>query len=83
MLQLRQVVPFTPAAGLLAWVENTLPLNDYLVGPDRNSGAHARYARPGDWSFYQCWQSMQRTTSNKKPLRQRWGLWPSVLLCSA
>lgn len=66
-----KVVPFTPAAGLLAWVENTLPLNDYLVGPDRNSGAHQRYAGPGDWSFYQCWQAMQRTNTSKKPLRQR------------
>ena len=27
-----QVVPFTPTAGLLAWVEHTMPLNNYLVG---------------------------------------------------
>ena len=51
-----QVVPFTPAAGLLAWVENTIPLNNYLVGENRLSGAHLRYKRTGDYSFGQCWQ---------------------------
>lgn len=46
-----QVVPFSPAAGLLEWVEDTLPLSDYLTGRTRLEGAHARYRRPGDISF--------------------------------
>lgn len=46
-----QVVPFSPAAGLLEWVEETVPLSEYLNGPDRASGAHARYARPGDLTY--------------------------------
>jgi hypothetical protein len=67
-----QVVPFTPAAGLLAWVENTIPLNNYLVGENRLSGAHLRYKRTGDYSFGQCWQKMQRTGDHSKtPLRER------------
>lgn len=69
---MKQVVPFTPAAGLLAWVENTIPLNNYLVGEDRVSGAHLRYKRTSDYSFGQCWQKMQRTGSHSKtPLRER------------
>ncbi len=68
-----QVVPFTPSAGLLAWVEQTVPLNNYLVGEDRTSGAHVRYARKRDWSFVQCFLAVQKSASNKKPLRQRCG----------
>lgn len=40
-----QVVPFSPCAGLLEWVDNTLCLTEYLVGADRASGAHKRYAK--------------------------------------
>ena len=46
-----QVVPFSPASGLLEWVEDTVPLGDYLVGKTRTGGAHMRYQRPGDYSF--------------------------------
>lgn len=53
-----QVVPFTPAAGLLEWVEDTVPLSEYLIGKDRQTGAHARYARPDDYSFAECHQEM-------------------------
>lgn len=27
-----KVIPLTPAAGLLEWVENTIPIGEYLVG---------------------------------------------------
>ncbi|BDA48015.1 Serine-protein kinase ATM [Coccomyxa sp. Obi] len=47
-----KVVPFSPAAGLLEWVEDTEPLGTYLTGKERTSGAHARYARPSDYSFF-------------------------------
>lgn len=47
-----QVVPFSPAAGLLEWVEDTEPLGTYLTGKERTSGAHARYALPSDYSFF-------------------------------
>lgn len=29
---MKQVVPFTPSAGVLEWVNGTLPLGEYLTG---------------------------------------------------
>ena len=55
-----QVVPFSPAAGLLEWVEETIPLSEYLNGPDRASGAHARYARPGALPFLAAFEHLHR-----------------------
>ena len=42
-----QVVPFSPHAGLLEWVDGTVSLSQYLfsTAPDGGQGAHARYAR--------------------------------------
>ena len=55
-----KVVPFTPAAGVLEWVENSQLLSDYLIGNsvvDTNAkqvkGAHDRY-RPSDWRHREC-----------------------------
>lgn len=57
---MQQVVPFSPAAGLLEWVEDTVPLSEYLNGPDRCSGAHARHARPGDLTFAGAFEAIAR-----------------------
>ncbi|KAF4352465.1 hypothetical protein F8388_012166 [Cannabis sativa] len=38
-----KVVPFTPSAGVLEWVNGTLPLGEYLIGSMRTGGAHGRY----------------------------------------
>ncbi|PPS01509.1 hypothetical protein GOBAR_AA19161 [Gossypium barbadense] len=43
-----KVVPFTPSAGVIEWVDGTLPLGEYLIGSNRNGGAHGRYGI-GDW----------------------------------
>ncbi|KAG5035608.1 hypothetical protein JHK87_010518 [Glycine soja] len=51
------VVPFTPSAGVLEWVNGTLPLGEYLIGSMRNGGAHGRYG-VGDWSFLKCREHM-------------------------
>lgn len=49
-----RVVPFTPAAGVLEWVDNTTLLSEYLVGnPGIVKGAHERY-RPRDWKNREC-----------------------------
>lgn len=53
-----QVVPFSPSSGLLEWVEHTLPIADYLLSPNRLGGAHARYKRPGDLTWYHCYQKV-------------------------
>lgn len=29
---IEQVVPFTPSAGVLEWVNGTMPLGEYLMG---------------------------------------------------
>jgi hypothetical protein len=55
---LPQVVPFSPSSGLLEWVEQTLPMADYLVGPTRTAGAHMRYRRPGDYTWLDCYQKV-------------------------
>ena len=62
-----QVVPFSPAAGLLEWVEDTEPLGKYLLGEDRVSGAHRRYARPGDYSFLDCYQAVDKGQHDGRP----------------
>mmetsp|Transcript_3784 Transcript_3784/g.7342 ORF Transcript_3784/g.7342 Transcript_3784/m.7342 type:complete len:356 (+) Transcript_3784:832-1899(+) len=47
------VVPFTAKDGLLEWVEQTLPLTDYLLGANKRGGAHELY-RPQDWTYFKC-----------------------------
>ena len=52
-----RVVPFTPAAGVLEWVDNTALLSEYLLGSQSSvggiKGAHERY-RPQDWKSREC-----------------------------
>lgn len=40
-----KIIPLSPVSGLLEWVENTMPLGEYLIGNPRNSqhSAHSRY----------------------------------------
>ena len=60
-----QVVPFSPASGLLEWVEDTIPVHEYLTGKDKQSGAHKRYAKPGNLSFSQAFQTMHKAKRNQ------------------
>lgn len=64
-----KVVPFSPTAGLVEWVGNTLPLGEYLLGKTRQGGAHGRYKRPGEWSFWTCLKAMQ--DAGAQPQQQR------------
>ena len=63
-----QVVPFSPASGLLEWVEDTIPVHEYLTGKDKSSGAHKRYSKPGEMTFSQCFHAMAK--AQRKQLRQ-------------
>nr|GEW01874.1 hypothetical protein [Tanacetum cinerariifolium] len=54
---MKQVVAFTPSAGVLGWVNGTLPLKDYLTGSSKSGGARGCYSL-GDWSFRKCMQHM-------------------------
>lgn len=64
-----KVVPFTPSAGVLEWVNGTLPLGDYLTGSSRSGGAHGRYGL-GDWSFLKCRQHMATETNKRKAFQE-------------
>jgi len=44
-------IPLSPAAGVLEWVDNTIPIGEYLT-PSKG-GAHVRYY-PGEWSHPLC-----------------------------
>jgi ataxia telangiectasia mutated family protein len=68
-----RVVPLTPAAGILGWVEHTMPMAEWLVGPNKvvEMGAHKRY-RPQDISYTDARASLsaiaqqQHLDNNKK-----------------
>ncbi len=42
-----KVIPLSPVAGLLEWVENTIPIGEYLIGTyrDQLNCAHVKYRR--------------------------------------
>ncbi|KAL0318430.1 UNVERIFIED_CONTAM: Serine/threonine-protein kinase ATM, partial [Sesamum angustifolium] len=63
------VVPFTPSAGVLEWVNGTFPLGEYLIGGSRNGGAHGRYG-VGDWTFMECRQHMNTETNKRKAFQE-------------
>ncbi|ESS34274.1 FATC domain-containing protein [Toxoplasma gondii VEG] len=64
------VVPFSPAVGILEWVNDAVTLAQYLIGNPDNGyhGAHARY-RPQDWTFTACRQKLR--LAREKALAQR------------
>ncbi|KAI3807033.1 hypothetical protein L1987_22953 [Smallanthus sonchifolius] len=64
-----KVVPFTPSAGVLEWVNGTLPLGEYLTGSSRNGGAHGRYGL-GDWPFPKCRQHMATENNKRKAFQE-------------
>ncbi|XP_034214636.1 serine/threonine-protein kinase ATM isoform X5 [Prunus dulcis] len=64
-----KVVPFTPSAGVLEWVDGTLPLGEYLIGSMRNGGAHGRYG-VGDWSFLKCREHVTNGKDKRKAFQE-------------
>ncbi|XP_048138242.1 serine/threonine-protein kinase ATM isoform X3 [Rhodamnia argentea] len=64
-----KVIPFTPSAGVLEWVNGTLPLGEYLIGSMRNGGAHGQYGR-GDWSFQKCRVHMANEKDKRKAFQE-------------
>uniref|UniRef100_A0A803L8L9 non-specific serine/threonine protein kinase n=1 Tax=Chenopodium quinoa TaxID=63459 RepID=A0A803L8L9_CHEQI len=63
------VIPFTPSAGIIEWVDGTLPLGEYLIGSSRNGGAHGRYGA-GDWSFSKCREHMMNVKDKRKAFQE-------------
>ncbi|XP_047265673.1 serine/threonine-protein kinase ATM isoform X2 [Capsicum annuum] len=64
-----KVVPFTPSAGVLEWVNGTIPLGEYLIGSARDGGAHGRYGA-GDWTFMKCRQHMTAESDKRKAFQE-------------
>ncbi|XP_048590826.1 serine/threonine-protein kinase ATM isoform X1 [Brassica napus] len=60
-----KVVPFTPSAGVLEWVDGTIPLGDYLIGSSRAGGAHGRYGI-GNWNYSKCREHMSSAKDKRK-----------------
>lgn len=59
-----KVIPLSPMAGLLEWVENTMPLQEYLVGTSSNTknAAHVRF-RPKDKLNSECRAELTAATT--------------------
>ncbi|OQS07464.1 phosphatidylinositol kinase (PIK-5) [Thraustotheca clavata] len=54
-----KVTPLGPVAGVLEWVDNTMPIGNYLTG--RGMDAHSRH-HPNEWKHPVCRQYLQRST---------------------
>jgi ataxia telangiectasia mutated family protein len=64
-----KIVPLSPVAGVLEWVENTEPLGSYLyIGEKNKAAAHDRY-RPWEWTNRQCREFMKQATDRKGKLK--------------
>jgi ataxia telangiectasia mutated family protein len=64
-----KVIPFTPSAGVLEWVDGTVPLLEYLLGSTRAGGAHGRYGA-GDWTFMACREHMSTVSGVFTPIQK-------------
>jgi ataxia telangiectasia mutated family protein len=66
-----KVIPLTPTSGLLEWVENTIPIGEYLIGNPKNQTncAHYRY-HPKDWMSANCRKEL--TDANEKNKYQKY-----------
>ena len=42
------IMPLSPASGVLEWVDETMPIGDYLTDKGTKVGAHSKYY-PGEW----------------------------------
>jgi len=60
-----KVIPLTPVAGLLEWVENTTPFGGYLLGDKNQLGAHVRY-HPNDKLSKTCREELHRASEAEK-----------------
>ncbi|KNH07503.1 serine-protein kinase ATM-like protein [Perkinsela sp. CCAP 1560/4] len=69
-IRVYRVLPLTKTSGVVEWVENTMPMSDYLTGPSglEWQGAHHRYY-PGDMKHSQARTRMRSVA--KEPLNTK------------
>lgn len=61
-LRTYKVVPLSPIAGVLEWVDNTVPWGSYLVGrTTKRLSAHERY-HPHEWKHMECRNELKNAT---------------------
>ncbi len=60
------IVPLSPAAGVLEFVEDSIAFGDYLVDEGKKVGAHSKY-KPGEYS----WEVAKSMISEAKPGERR------------
>lgn len=63
-----KVIPLSQRTGVIEWVENTQTLGDYLVGSQKEPGAHTRY-RPNDYKPLDCRRLMTVRQINNSTFR--------------
>jgi phosphatidylinositol kinase/protein kinase (PI-3 family) len=79
-----QVVPLTPAAGLIEWVEGSETFGHYLFGnmssdPESYAeSAHGRHSRPGDWSFLECMGRMKEEAGRGSTFKSRLAIYDEI-----
>ncbi|KPI85348.1 phosphatidylinositol 3-kinase-like protein [Leptomonas seymouri] len=63
------IVPLAPTAGILQWVEDTIPLGEYVTGrcsgKEEHPGAHGRYF-PGEPTTRECRLQLQNAPPRSK-----------------
>ncbi|KAH3745609.1 serine/threonine-protein kinase ATM [Pelomyxa schiedti] len=66
-----KVVPLTPTSGFLEWVNNTIPIGEYLVGssrePNNTTCAHVRF-HPNDWRSAECRKKLSANARGYKEI---------------
>lgn len=53
LIRTYKIVPLSMRSGILEWVDNSMPIGDYLIGKEKEIGAHQMY-RPNDKSPSAC-----------------------------
>lgn len=59
------IVPLSPASGVLEWVDDTAPFGDYLSDKKKVPGAHSKYY-PGEWGSLFCRKLLVDEKKNKR-----------------
>lgn len=55
------IMPLSQRSGILEWCDKTMPLTDYLIGNEKQKGAHQRF-RPQDWPPSECRKKLSQVS---------------------
>jgi ataxia telangiectasia mutated family protein len=59
------IVPLSPASGVLEWVDHTIPFGEFMMDKKGHVGAHSRYY-PGQWSSLVCREQLRKAPKKEK-----------------